>query len=84
LHDEIDNGNAGLVHRLNEAGYTVAIMSEPDRAGEAPKVSDYQVAQAAYEAAVTRWPKSAITLRQGTRVLSESCPGRGEKCGPEL
>ena len=35
-------------------------------------LSDFNLAQAAYEAAVRRWPKSAITLRQGTRVLMES------------
>ena len=33
---------------------------------------DFDLAEAAYEAAVKRWPKSAITLRQGARVLRES------------
>ena len=34
-------------------------------------IADYQVATAAFKAAVERWPKSSVTLRQGTRVLSE-------------
>lgn len=90
----------GMLYRLTEAGYTVAIVDtpEPDAAAagpplhDAPKtfridrwlqdgsaleehvagVCDYQVAIAAFEAAVTRWPNSAVTLRQGTRVLMES------------
>lgn len=35
-------------------------------------LSDFQLAEAAYDAAVKRWPKAVITLRQGARVLRES------------
>ena len=35
-------------------------------------ISDYQVAMAAFRAATERWPKSSVTLRQGTRVLIET------------
>jgi hypothetical protein len=94
---------AGLIHRLNEVGYAIAVMGEPERAGDAPAsgghdppkafrvdrwtpdgsameeyvagVSDYQVAVASYNAAATRWPNSAITLRQGPRVLCETGDG---------
>ena len=90
----------GILHRLNEAGYTISIMGTPAQEPvtdvpplhDAPKtfridrwvadgsaleefvagVSDYQVATTAYNAAAARWPKSAVTLRQGTRVLSET------------
>jgi hypothetical protein len=31
-------------------------------------VEDFEVAEAAYRAAVARWPKARITLRQGIRV----------------
>lgn len=94
---------SAVLDRLNEAGYTIAIMGEPeppemppvsDRQHDPPKtfrvdrwtpdgsameeyvagVSDYQVAMAAFRAAVERWPKSSITLRQGTRVLTEATP----------
>ena len=34
-------------------------------------VEDYQVAQATYRAAVERWPGTAITLRQGARVIED-------------
>ena len=89
----------GLLHRLNEAGYTIAIEGSPAPEAtaavpplhDAPKtfridrwsadgsaleehvagVSDYQVALAAFEAAAARWSKSAITLRQGARVVCE-------------
>jgi hypothetical protein len=33
---------------------------------------DFEVAVAAYWAARSRWPKAAITLRQGARVLLQS------------
>jgi hypothetical protein len=98
---------SGLADRLNEAGYTIAIMGEParnsglpisDRQHDPPKtfrvdrwtpdgsameeyvagVSDYQVAVAAFRAAVERWPKSSVTLRQGTRVLTEAAPTNTE------
>ena len=35
-------------------------------------VGDFEVAEATYRAAVVRWPKARITLRQGARVLYES------------
>jgi hypothetical protein len=35
-------------------------------------VEDYQVAQATYRAAVERWPRAAIALRQGARVIEDS------------
>jgi hypothetical protein len=34
-------------------------------------ISDYQVAMAAFRAAVERWPKASVTLRQGCRVVLE-------------
>jgi hypothetical protein len=34
-------------------------------------VSDYQVAISTFHVAVARWPRAAVTLRQGTRVLRE-------------
>jgi hypothetical protein len=33
---------------------------------------DFQVAEAIYKAAITRWPKARITLRQGIRVVHDS------------
>jgi hypothetical protein len=94
---------SGILDRLNGAGYTIAVMGEPEKASEPPAgdtqhdppktfrvdrltpdgsamegyvagVSDNQVAMAAFRAAVERWPKSSITLRQGTRVLTETVP----------
>jgi hypothetical protein len=35
-------------------------------------VDDFEVAEAAYRAAVTRWPAACITLRQGARVIEDS------------
>jgi hypothetical protein len=39
-------------------------------------VDDFEVAEAAYRAAVVRWPAARITLRQGARVVYES----GREC----
>jgi hypothetical protein len=35
-------------------------------------VDDFAVAEATYRAAVARWPRARITLRQGARVVHES------------
>ena len=35
-------------------------------------VEDLQVAKATYLAACQRWPRTLITLRQGTRVIEDS------------
>ena len=35
-------------------------------------VDDFEVADAAYRAAMVRWPKARITLRQGIRVVHDT------------
>jgi hypothetical protein len=35
-------------------------------------VDDFEVAEATYRAAVARWPRARITLRQGARVIEDS------------
>ena len=35
-------------------------------------VEDFTVALATYRAACERWPKAAITLRQGAKVIEDS------------
>jgi hypothetical protein len=35
-------------------------------------VDDFEVAEAAYRAAVVRWPAARITLRQDARIVHES------------
>jgi hypothetical protein len=35
-------------------------------------VDDFEVAEAAYRAAVARWPRARITLRQGIRVVHDT------------
>jgi hypothetical protein len=35
-------------------------------------VEDFEVAEATYRAAVARWPRARITLRQGARVVMKS------------
>jgi hypothetical protein len=35
-------------------------------------IEDFTVALATYKAACERWPKAAITLRQGARVIEDS------------
>jgi hypothetical protein len=35
-------------------------------------VDDFEVAEATYRPAVTRWPAARITLRQGARVLERN------------
>ena len=35
-------------------------------------VEGFEVAEAAYRAAVKRWPRAAITLRAGARVIHDS------------
>jgi hypothetical protein len=34
-------------------------------------VDDFEVAEATYRAAVARWPRARITLRQGARVIED-------------
>jgi hypothetical protein len=47
-----------------------------DRAGEIAEhlaaVGDYELAEATWLAAVTKWPKDRIILRQGARVVRDS------------
>jgi hypothetical protein len=38
----------------------------------ANNVDDFEVAEAAYRAAVARWPAARITLRQGIRVVHDT------------
>jgi hypothetical protein len=35
-------------------------------------VDDFEVAEATYRAAVARWPRARITLRQGARVVERN------------
>jgi hypothetical protein len=35
-------------------------------------VDDFEVAEATYRAAVARWPRTRITLRQGARVVHDT------------
>jgi hypothetical protein len=35
-------------------------------------VEDFMLARATYEAAVKRWPKERIRLRQATRIVADS------------
>jgi hypothetical protein len=35
-------------------------------------VDDFEVAEATYRAAVARWPRARITLRQGARVIEHN------------
>jgi hypothetical protein len=35
-------------------------------------VEDFEVAEAAYRAAMKKWPKAVITLRAGARVIHDS------------
>jgi hypothetical protein len=35
-------------------------------------IDDFEVAEATYRAAVARWPKANIILRQGARVVHDS------------
>ena len=39
---------------------------------KADKGRDFQMALASFRAACERWPKAAITLRQGARVIEDS------------
>jgi hypothetical protein len=39
-------------------------------------VEDYELAEAAWLAAIKRWPKENIVLRQGARVVRDSRPGQ--------
>jgi hypothetical protein len=42
------------------------------RLHSASSIDDFEVAQATYWAAVARWPRARITLRQGARVVMKS------------
>jgi hypothetical protein len=44
-------------------------------------IEDFQVAMATYRAACERWPGTAITLRQGARVIESPIRPRKE-CSP--
>jgi hypothetical protein len=35
-------------------------------------VDDFEVAEATYRAAIARWPRTWITLRQGIRVVDDT------------
>jgi hypothetical protein len=35
-------------------------------------IDDFEVAEVTYRAAVARWPRARITLRQGARVVMKS------------
>jgi hypothetical protein len=35
-------------------------------------IDDFEVAEATYQAAVARWPKAIIILRQGARIVHDS------------
>jgi hypothetical protein len=35
-------------------------------------VDDFEVAEATYRAAILRWPRARITLRQGIRVVHDT------------
>jgi len=37
-------------------------------------IDDFEVATAAYRAALTRWPNSRVILRQGARTVHDSGP----------
>ena len=57
------NSRTNFAHRIdmwNEAGETIV----EQLAG----IDDCELAMAAYQFAVERWPKTAITLRQGART----------------
>jgi hypothetical protein len=47
-----------------------------DAAGEIHEhlagVEDYELAEATWQAAIARWPKAVIILRQGARVVRDS------------
>jgi hypothetical protein len=38
-------------------------------------VDDFEVAEVTYRAAVVRWPRARITLRQGMRIARQQQPG---------
>jgi hypothetical protein len=40
--------------------------------GRYATADDFEVAEAAYRAAVARWPKARTTLRQGIRVVHDT------------
>jgi hypothetical protein len=65
--EEIMNSRTNFAHRIdmwNDAGETIV----EQLAG----IDDCELAMAAYQFAVERWPKTAITLRQGARVIKDS------------
>jgi len=42
-------------------------------------VEDFMLAKATYEAALKRWPKERIRLRQATRIVEDSSQARGDR-----
>ena len=70
------NGRTNFAHRIdmwNDDGETIV----EQLAG----IDDCELAMAAYQFAVERWPKTAITLRQGARVIKDS---RKRRCPLEI
>jgi hypothetical protein len=65
--EEIMKSRTNFAHRIdmwNDDGATIV----EHLAG----IDDCELAMAAYQFAVQRWPKAAITLRQGARVIKDS------------
>ncbi len=65
--EEIMNSRANFAHRIdmwNDDGETIV--------DQLAGIDDCELAMAAYQFAVERWPKTAITLRQGARVIRDS------------
>jgi hypothetical protein len=65
--EEIMSGRTNFAHRIdmwNDDGETIV----EQLAG----IDDCELAMAAYQFAVERWPKTTITLRQGARVIKDS------------
>ena len=63
--------------RFPSAGWRRSLGAAPSATGEnlieqIAAVGDYMVALATYHAAVKRWPKDKITLRNRARVIEQS------------
>jgi hypothetical protein len=50
----------------------VALFTRIRHAVDLAGVEDFEVAEAAYRAAMKKWPKAVITLRAGARVIHDS------------
>jgi hypothetical protein len=57
-------------------GTSQSKSDKSDTAGEIQEhlagVEDYELAEATWQAAIARWPKAVIILRQGARVVRDS------------